>query len=95
MSLKDKVKNMKRKDGTCIWEPKEKCVAAPDKLEYNDKGYIKRDGFKMGKSAINYGEDFEKEHFDEIFKPLMIFLVCFLLAAGVLTAIALKFLLFP
>lgn len=76
MSLKEKIKNLKRKDGTSIWEMKKPEEIIPDEIEYNDKGLIKRDGFHMG-SSVHYGKDFEEENFSRVFKMSMIGLVIF------------------
>lgn len=53
--------------------------------EYNEKGQIKRKGFKMGQQ-VNYGEAFEEETMDKVFKPAIIFLIAFFvlfIAAGI------------
>ena len=76
MSLKEKIKNIKRKDGTSIWEMKEVEEIIPDELEYNEKGLIKRDGFRMG-SSVHYGKDFEEENFSRVFKMSIVGLVVF------------------
>ena len=46
------------------------------KAEYNEKGQIKRKGFKMGQATF-YGEEFEEENFNRVFKPAVIFLALF------------------
>ena len=37
-----------------------------DKVEYDEKGLIKRDGFKM--RGVNYGPEFEQENLNKAFK---------------------------
>lgn len=50
-------------------------MARHDIAEYDENGHLKRSGYKPWNNTVNFGEDFEKETFDEVYKravPILI-----------------------
>lgn len=85
MSLKERMEKKVQQRAEEFEEEKRLLRESAEAVEYNEKGHIKRDGFRMGQT-VNYGEDFEEETMDRVFKPAVIFLICFFilfLLAGV------------
>ncbi len=93
VSFKERVKNMKRKDGSSVWEPPKIEEIIPDEIEYNEKGLIKRSGYDIRRGPATFGKEFEEENFEKTFKPLLVFILGFFVLAGVLLVIAVKYLL--
>ncbi len=77
-------KARKKEEYDARWEVQEEMMEEIRKgegYEVNEKGLIKRDGFGMRNGAPNYGYQFEKEHFDEVYKKGLILVgVVFLIA---------------
>lgn len=93
VSFKERVNNMKRKDGSSVWEPPKIEEIIPDEIEYNEKGLIKRSGYDIRRGPATFGKEFEEENFEKTFKPLLVFILGFFVLAGVLLVIAVKYLL--
>ena len=94
MSFKEKIKNMKRKDGSGFWEMPEAEDVASDEIEYDEKGLIKRSGYDIRKGPMTFGKEFEEENFEKTFKPILIFLICFFVISVAVIVFALKSILF-
>lgn len=78
MSLKERMEKKALQRAEEFEEEKRMLRETAEKAEYNDKGQIKRSGFRMGQT-VNYGEEFEEETMERVFKPAVIFLVCIFL----------------
>ena len=83
MSFKEKIKNMKRKDGSGFWEMPEAEEVASDEIEYD-----------IRKGPMTFGKEFEEENFEKTFKPILIFLICFFVISVAVIVFALKSILF-
>lgn len=83
VSIKDRIRNTKtyknfeNDNASCNDMPEEE----RPKIEYNENGTIKRNGFSMGRGTINYGEDWERETFEKNSKSIIICLILFFLIA--------------
>lgn len=78
MGLKERMIERAEKRAAIMEERERLLKESAVKAEYNEKGQIKRKGFKMGQATF-YGEEFEEENFGRVFKPAIIFLALFFL----------------
>ena len=76
MGLKERMVARAEKRAADMAEQERLLKESAVKAEYNEKGQIKRKGFKMGQTTF-YGEEFEEENFGRVFKPALIFLILF------------------
>ena len=76
MGLKERMVRNAEKRAAMMEEKERMLKESAVKAEYNEKGQIKRKGFKMGQATF-YGEEFEEENFNRVFKPAVVFLVLF------------------
>ena len=76
MGLKERMIERAEKRAAEMKEKERMLKESAVQAEYNEKGQIKRSGFKMGQATF-YGEEFEEENFDRLFKPVLLFLVLF------------------
>lgn len=51
-------------------ESLKQCEIVYDKVEYDENGLIKRDGFKM--KGVNYGPEFDQENLNKAFKVAIV-----------------------
>ena len=76
MGLKERMVRNAEKRAAMMEEKERMLKESAVKAEYNEKGQIKRKGFKMGQATF-YGEEFEEENFNRVFKPALVFLILF------------------
>lgn len=78
MGLKERIEEKAKKRAEELAEQERLMKESAVDVEYNEKGQVKRSGFRMGKQVV-YGEEFEGETMDKVFKPAIIFLILFFL----------------
>lgn len=78
MSLKEKIIERANKKADCKFVPPE-----VTEIEYNEKGQIKRNGYRQG-SSVYYGKEFEEENFDRVFKMGIIGIIGMFVIFGLL-----------
>lgn len=78
MGLKERMEKKALERAARLEEEERLMRESAVEAEYNEKGQIKRSGFRMGRQ-VNYGQEFEEETMDKVFKPAIVFLVVFFL----------------
>ena len=92
MGLKEKMQERARRREAQAEEMRQAMEASQQPVERNEKGMIKRDGFRVNQGMIHYGQDFEEENFDAVFKKTIVFVIFFALFAGCALILVLKYL---
>ncbi|MGI5874782.1 MAG: hypothetical protein ACOX8R_09045 [Bacillota bacterium] len=87
-------KARKKEEYDARWEAQEELMEEMRKgeeYELNEKGLIKRKGFGMRNGTANYGYQFEKEHFDDVFKKSIVLLIGLVVVAVIVFVFAIHY----